>query len=353
MYSPVKITNWTEEFYRSMKDFYTNRNVLVIGADGFLATNCIVLLNELGANISIVTRRKNSRVGHLANRIVHGDVIQPGVAREAVLDQEIVFDFLGTSGATQSNADAFYNLESECKPHLSVFQACANYNPDAVILFCSTRLVYGKPQYLPVNEDHPLSPESFYAVHKITLEKYLDIFHKTTGLKYCSIRLSNPYGPNMPYEHSRYSIINVFMRQAVEGKTIQIFGDGKQTRDYIFVVDAINAFLACGANKKCYGETFNLGGETSISIKDAVERIVDTVDGAGITYVPWPEQQRIIETGDYKTDLTKLRSYVELPPQKDMLSGLSETTLYFRDMYENTLKDGPATAAGAIEGSAV
>jgi nucleoside-diphosphate-sugar epimerase len=330
-----------------IKEFYRSRKVLVIGADGFLGTNCIEALKALDAEISIVTRRPQPRVVDFSGSVFRGDVRDPKLVHAAVDGQDIVVDFLGVAGAVDSNRDPNSNLEDELRAHLSIFHACAVSRPSPVVLFCSSRLVFGAPKYLPVDENHPLAPGSIYAVHKITAEKYLELFAETQGLRSCVFRLSNPYGPNQAEEQRGYGIINQFLRNAARGKPIKLYGDGRQKRDYVHVEDVLGAFLPCAMDQKCHGQIFNFGGHTTISLRDAAELIAQLAGGIRVTFEPWPTDYRTVETGDYATDFRKIDSYLSLPAQRPLEEGFLEVLNSYRIGRRKSAFGASAAAAGS------
>lgn len=307
-----------------LRDFYTGRRVLVVGPDGFLGSNCVQALRGLGADLSLLSRREGARVGG-CGRIFLGHLEDETTVRAATEGQEIVFDFAGTSGAVQSNRDPYRHLKDECHPQLILFRSCALTDPRPVVMFCSSRLVYGKPQYLPVDEDHPLDPQSFYAVHKLTLERYLRVLAHTQGLPYCVLRLSNPFGPHFAAEPRGYGIINQFIRLAFRGEPITIYGDGSQQRDYVHVNDVLTAFFACAMLEGCHGQTFNFGGRAAIRLRDAAELIANAAGGTPIRFVSWPREEKSVETGDYRSDMSKLDRFVSLPPQRSFGEGVFMT----------------------------
>ena len=315
---------------RALRDFYGGRPVLVTGANGFLGTNAVYALGALGARVTVLIRHACARAANFTGRVVRGDLRDPAAVRAAIEDQSIVFDFAGVSGAVQSNQDPAGYLDRECGPHLQIIKACAEAERPPVVTFCSTRLVYGRPQTLPVGEEHPLHPESMYAVHKITIEHYLNVFAHTHNLPFCVLRLSNPYGPNQPASTRGYGIINQFLALAAAGKAIRIFGDGRQRRDYIYVDDVITAFLIVAMEPKCHGQFFNVGGRESISIVDAVRGISKLAGGTPIEFEPWPQEYRSVETGDYVSDLSKIDSFVDLPPQTPFEVGFRESLAHYR-----------------------
>jgi UDP-glucose 4-epimerase len=334
----------------SIKDFYRGRKVLVVGADGFLGTNCVEALKSLGAEISIVTRRPQPGVREFSGIVFRGDIRDSKLAQAAVAGQDIVMDFLGAAGAVDSNRDPNSSLEDELRAHLSVFHACAHSHPSPVVLFCSSRLVYGVPKYLPVDENHPLAPGSIYAVHKIAAEKYLEVFAETRGLNWCAFRLSNPYGPNQVPGPRGYGIINQFLRNAAQGQAIKLYGDGRQKRDYVHVEDVLGAFLPCAMNPKCHGQVFNFGGRAPLSLRDAAELIARLAGGVRVTLEPWPTDYKVVETGDYATSFGKIDSFISLPPQRAIEEGFLEVLNSYRnEKPELVYEPGAETASsGAL-----
>ncbi|MGB8472928.1 MAG: NAD-dependent epimerase/dehydratase family protein [Candidatus Acidiferrum sp.] len=313
-----------------LRDFYRGRKVLVAGADGFLGMNCVYALEKLQANISLVSRREVPRAVGFTGTTFHGDLRASSTTRAAVAGQSVVFDFAGTMGAVESNRNPEASLDQDCRAHLSLFQACATASTPPLVLFCSSRLVYGKPRYLPVDEKHPLNPQSIYAAHKITAENYLQVFGKTHHLPYCIFRLSNPYGPYHFGGKKGYGIINHFLRAAAKGESIRIFGDGSQLRDYIHVNDVVTAFLLAAMSSKSWGETFNLGGRNAVSLRSAAERISELAGGTEVIYEPWPSEQHTVETGDYFTDTRRVESILPLPSEVDWDAGLLHALEFYR-----------------------
>ena len=299
--------------------------MLVAGADGFLGVNCALALHAAGAEVTLLSRRQQPRAGKIAARHVQADLCDAAAIAKAVDGQDFVFDLAGSSGAIGSNSNPGASVEHECHPHLNLFTAAAEAGSRPVVAFCSSRLVYGRPDQLPVDETHPVRPASFYAVHKLTLEHYLRVLALNRGLRACVFRLSNPYGPFWPSEAKSYGLINQFIARALAGTPIEVFGEGRQRRDYLHVDDFTLAMLAATAEPACWGETFNVGGPDALSIGEAIAIIAEEVPGAMVQYRPWPAEYLAIETGDYQTNLSKLRRFVQLPAQLTFRDGLRRT----------------------------
>jgi len=313
---------------KALTEFYRGRPVLVVGPDGFLGYNCVLMLRDLGAEVSVLTRRTGSRAAAVANRTFVGDLQDVNKITPAVRCQSVVFDFAGASGAVESNENPLKSIDEDCRPQLNLFEACAEEN--CMLMFCSSRLVYGKPQYLPVDEKSPLYPQSMYAVHKVASELHLSVLGQTQKLRYTIIRLSNPYGPHQYAEQKSYGIINQFIRMACAGKSIRVYGDGQQKRDYIYVSDAVLAFLLCPMNEQCEAQIFNLGGRQAVPIIEAAELISKLAGGPPVQFESWPANYRTVETGDYRTDLAKLDRFIDLPDMLSFAEGVRRSIDFYK-----------------------
>lgn len=316
----------------SVRKHYFSKRVLVTGADGFLGYNCVRTLHELGADIGILTRRAPSRSAVFAREVHYGDLANRDVTKKAVKGRSIVFDFAGTGGAIASNTSPGDHQRTECPGQLNLFECCADAS--ARVMFCSTRLVYGRPEYLPVDENHPLCPQSFYAIHKVTVEMYLRVLSQERGLRYSVLRLSNPYGPFQ--NTGGPGVINNLIRSACAGQEIVVYGDGQQQRDYIYVDDVISAFLLAAMNDDCQGMALNLGGLEPTSLASAARLIAELAGSPGVRFVPWPDRDFRVETGDYRTDLSELLRRISMPEQTGLVDGLRRSVDHYRNEVAST-----------------
>jgi len=286
---------------------YQGRKVLVVGGDGFIGYNCCRLLATLGAEVTLISRHEQSRAARFGARVLRLDIGNRDVLASAVDGQEIVLDCVGATGAVDSNADPYRNFDIECRPHMNLFDACARASRPPVMVFLSSRLVYGRASELPVRETHRLAPASFYAVHKVTLENYLEVFGRTHDLPFVILRVANPYGPGPAELDKGYGVINQFIARALDDTPIRVYGDGSQLRDYVYIDDLVRAILAVAPRADCHGEIYNVGSGQGISIAQAIEAIVDACDSRStVEHVPWPEMALKVETGDFIADIAKL-----------------------------------------------
>ena len=328
----------------SLARLYAGRRVLVVGATGFLGANCAYALQTLGAEATVVARKPASALPGFTGAIMPGDLIDRAVAEKVVKDHDIVFDFLGYPKLTPSACEPVGDLEEEMRPHINLFTACAASSRNPVLVHCSSRLVYGAPQYLPIDEKHPTIPRSIYAVHKLTMEHYLHTLAQTAGLRQIIVRLSSPFGPNGGCEPGRLGVLNQFMVQAAKGEPITIFGTGEQMRDYIFIDDAVRAFLLLGGSKQCVGQTFNVGGERGVRLRDAVYSIARIAGDAPVRHEPWPDEARAVETGSFCSSLEKLRRFVPYNAAFSFDRGVETTIKWIRSILAE--RSTPAATTG-------
>jgi len=191
-------------------------------------------------------------------------------------------------------------------------------------------MVIGKSNNRIVDESVPTNPLSLYAIHKLTSEKYLLMYHSDFGIPVIIFRITNPYGIRQQIKHNKYSLVGWFIRMAMENKTITIFGDGKQLRDYIYVEDIIEAFLLSAANPKSNGEIINLGSGYSSEFGEMVNNIIRIVGSGQITYMDWPANYERIETGNFQVDISKLRSLTGWAPSIKLEEGIRQTYEYYK-----------------------
>jgi nucleoside-diphosphate-sugar epimerase len=203
-------------------------------------------------------------------------------------------------------------------------------NPSVTVVFPSSRLVYGKPRFLPVDENHPLAPESIYAAHKLSAESYHLIYGRLYGLKSTVLRISNPYGPMQAGDARIYGIANTFMCNAARGGTITLFGDGNQQRDYLYIDDLVDAFLKVAMSETSRGRIYNVGDSRGVSLRELAELSVGAAGRGEIVHVPWPADYQAIESGDYVTNFGLIREQLGWNPTTSLPDGIGETVSYYR-----------------------
>mgnify|MGYP003345352665 FL=1 len=266
------------------------------------------------------------------------DIRQQSTMNYLVQGQDVIFNLAGQVSHIDSMENPYADLEINCRGQLSLLEACRRDNPGAKVVYAGTRQVYGKPDFLPVSETHLVRPTDVNGINKAAGEYYHLVYNNVFGVRACSLRLTNVYGPRQLINHSRQGFIGWFIRLAIEDGSIDIYGDGSQLRDFVYVDDAAEAFLIAGAAGACDGDVFNVGGDTPISHRDLTSVLVRVAGSGRVRYVEWPADKKAIDIGDFFTDSSKFTAATGWRPQVSLEEGLRRTVDYYRrhhDRYVN------------------
>ena len=320
-------------------DYYRGRRVMITGGMGFIGSNLARALVTAGADILIVDALNPEYGGNRFNlhgieeyiRVNVSDVRDETSMNALVQDREVIFNLAGQVSHIDSMRDPYTDLEINCRAQLSMLEACRRHNPTVRVVYAGTRQVYGRPDRLPVDEHHLVRPADINGVNKAAGEYYHLLYNNVFDVRASSLRLTNVYGPRQLMKHSRQGFIGWFIRLAIEGREIQIFGDGSQLRDFVYVDDAADAFLRAGATDACDGEVFNVGGDEPVSHRDLVTLLLETAGTGSATYVDWPPEKKRIDIGSFYSDSTKFRETVGWQPQVGLREGLRRTIAFYRE----------------------
>jgi UDP-glucose 4-epimerase len=323
-------------------EFYRGRRVMITGGLGFIGSNLARRLVELDADVLLVDSLIDDYGGNLFNlagieprvRVNVADVRQPSTMNYLVRDREVIFNLAGQVSHIDSLRDPYNDLEINCRSQLTVLEACRRYNPSTKVVFAGTRQVYGKPQRLPVDEGHLVRPTDVNGINKIAGEFYHLVYNNVFGVRACSLRLTNVYGPRQLLRHSRQGFIGWFIRLAIEGREIQIFGDGLQLRDFVYVDDAADAFLRAGASDVSNGEFFNVGGAQPISHLELVRLLLDIAGAGSYRLVDWPPDKKAIDIGSFFADSSRIKGTLGWEPRVSLREGLTRTIEYYRAHFD-------------------
>lgn len=323
---------------------FLGRKVLITGGLGFIGSNLARRLVGLGAEVTLVDSLIPEYGGNLFNiagienqvRVNISDVRDPHSMRYLVQGQDYLFNLAGQTSHLDSMQDPFTDLEINCRAQLSILEACRNYNPDVRIVFASTRQMYGKPAYLPVDEKHPLHPVDINGIHKMAGEWYHMLYSRIYGLRACSLRLTNTYGPCMRVKDARQTFLGVWIRLLVEGKPFEVW-EGQQLRDFTYVDDMVEAFLVAATSPEANRMVFNLGGDSVLSLKALADVLIDVNGGGAYHLREFPQDRKQIDIGDYYADYTLIRSALGWQPQVPLQDGLAQTLGYFRKYLDHYL----------------
>ena len=315
---------------------YKNKKVLITGGLGFIGSTLAIELVKYGAKVTIIDSLVPQYGGNLFNidpvknkvKINISDVRDRHSMNYLVQGQDMMFNLAGTLSHIDSMQDPFTDLEINCVSQLSILEACRNNNPEIKILYAGTRNQYGKAQYLPVDEKHPLEPTDINGINCNTGEGYHILYNNVYGIKACSLRLTNTFGPRHQMKHPRQGVLNWFIRQLIDGEEIKLYGTGNQIRDINYIDDVVNAFLMTGVSDKVWGEVFNLGG-APVSLKDFVKEAIKVSKKGKYVIVKFPEERKKIEIGDYVADYSKIKRILTWQPKTGLAEGIKRTIKYY------------------------
>lgn len=317
---------------------FHNKNVLITGGLGFIGSNLAIRLVEMGSNITLVDSLIPEYGGSLWNiepikgkvRVNISDVRDEHAMKYLIQGHDYIFNLAGQTSHVDSMQNPYPDLDINARAQLSILEACRKYNTDIKLVFASTRQLYGAPQYLPVDEKHPLAPVDVNGINKMAGERYHLLYNNVYGIRAAVLRLTNTYGPRMRVKDARQTFLGIWIRNIIEGKPVLVFGDGRQIRDFNYVDDVVDALLACAYSEEANGEIFNLGADDPINLKDTAELLVQVAGMGRYEIVPFPADRKVIDIGDYYADYRKIRAKLGWKPAVPLKEGLIQTLAYYR-----------------------
>lgn len=322
-----------------LADAFHGKRVLITGGLGFIGSSLAHELVAHGARVVVVDSLIPEYGGNRANIAGIEDALTVNVSdvrdehsfRELVRGQDVLFNLAGQTSHLDSMENPFTDLEINCRSQLSILEACRRINPEVKVVFASTRQIYGRPEYLPVDERHPLAPVDVNGINKTAGEWYHLLYGQVYGLRVSVLRLTNTYGPRMRVVDARQTFLGYWFRQILSGETIRVFGDGKQLRDFTYADDAVRSFLLAAARPEAEGQVFNLGGGEAICLLDLARLLVQANGSGSVELVPFPPDRKAIDIGDYYADYSRIRSTLGWEPRIRLAEGLARSLAYYRE----------------------
>lgn len=314
------------------------KKVLITGGLGMIGSTIAHKLLDLGHEVTLLDSMISPfganffNIENIKNKIVVNvsDIRDKESLKHLVMDKDIIFNLAGQVSHNDSLVNPYLDTDINYIGHLNVLEAVKNHNPQAKVIHSGSRLQFGKILSNPVNESHPLNPLTPYAVNKTAAENLYLYYNRVFGIPVVLFRIANPYGPRCQMLHSKYAIINWFIRKAMDNEEILIFGDGSQIRDYIFVDDLADSMIATALNQDIQCEIFNIGSGQGTTFKEMTDCILQEVGCGKVKHIPWPKDFVNVETGDYITDISKIKKQTSWLPKITLADGIKKTVEYYR-----------------------
>jgi len=322
---------------RDLSDAFDRSRVMITGGLGFIGSALAIRLVELGSEVLLVDSLIPEYGGNRFNIAPVSDRVRVEIAdiRDAAKLQlllpgcDYLFNLAGQTSHLDSMSDPVTDLEINCRAQLTLLEACRAVNPHCTIVFASTRQIYGKPQYLPVDERHGLHPVDVNGVNKMAGEAYHILYHDVYGMKATALRLTNTYGPRMRIKDARQTFVGIWLRRVLEGQSFEVWG-GEQKRDFTYIDDAVEAFLLAAIVPETKGRVFNLGGEQAVSLTELAGLVVAANGGGDFVQRSFPAERKRIDIGDYYADDSLFRRTTGWQPAIPLAEGLARSLAYFR-----------------------
>ncbi|HEX7320806.1 MAG TPA: NAD-dependent epimerase/dehydratase family protein [bacterium] len=321
---------------------FSGKDVLVTGGLGFIGSNLSIRLVELGARVTIIDNMLPEHGGNLFNiepikdkvNINFGDILSESVMNYLVQGKDLVFHLAGQVSHVLSLSNPYPDIDINIKGTAILMEALKKHNQHATVVYTGTRGVYGSSVRLPVDENAPTYPKGIHEIANLTAEKIVKVYNDIHGIKSVLLRLTNIYGPRAQMKHSHYGVVNWFIRQAIDGEALKVFGDGKIVRDFLYVDDCVDAILACAASEKGFGEVLNVGIDKPTSFLELIKTIVEIAGKGSWEFAPYSPERKAQEPGDFYSDIEKIRKIAGWKPSTSLRDGITRTLAYYRQYKE-------------------
>lgn len=321
-----------------LPEAWSDKQILITGGAGFIGSTLATRLAHYGSKVTVIDSLVPEFGGNLFNlddcaekiRINFSDIREPFSLKPLLKGVDILFNLAGQTSHMDSMTDPHTDLNINCAAQLNLLEACRSVNPNIRIIFASTRQIYGRPDYLPVDEQHLIAPVDINGIHKYAAEQYYQLYHHLYGIKSCIFRLTNTIGPRMRIKDARQTFVGVWLRQLIEDVPIEVWG-GNQLRDFNDVEDVVDAFLIAALDDKCYGEIFNLGSREKISLLDLAKLMIKIHGGGELVIREYPQDRKKIDIGDYYSSHEKFSTLTGWSPQTLLEQTMERTIGFYRE----------------------
>lgn len=328
---------------RSYEKDFKSKKVLITGGLGFIGSNLAIRLVEAGAKVTILDAMIQGHGGNVFNidpvkddvLLNFSDIRDENSMNYIVRDKEYIFHLAGQNDHVLSLTNPFPDIDINIKGSAVLLEACKKFNRDVHVIYTGTRGEYGSAVTLPVKEDAPLNPKGIYELSSLTAQKLFKLYHDNHGIKSVTLRLTNIFGERAQMQHSRFGVVNWFIRLAVDNQTIKVFGDGSILRDFLYVQDTVEAILKSALCDDAYGEVFNIGVDKPVSFLDLAKTIIRIAGSGKWEFAPFTPERAAQEPGNFYSDITKTKTIIGWEPDTALKDGLARTINYYRAFKEH------------------
>jgi len=321
-----------------IKKSFKGKEVLVTGGLGFVGSNLAAKLVDCGAHVLLMDAMIPGLGGNLFNvepvrdQVVvnFSDIRDEHSMNYVVRGKDFIFHLAGQNDHVLSLTDPYSDIDINIKGSVVLLEACRKFNPEARLVYTGTRGEYGSVAKLPASEDAPINPKGLYELSSLTSQKIFKIYHDNHGIQSVTLRLTNIYGERAQMLHSRFGVANWFIRQAIDGETIRVFGDGQILRDFLYVQDCVDAILMAASSEQAYGEVLNVGDDKASSFLELAKVAIEEAGSGEWEFAPFTQERAAQEPGDFYSDISKIRRVVGWEPTTSLRAGVKQTVDFYR-----------------------
>lgn len=310
---------------------------MITGGLGFIGSNLAGRLVDFGAKVTLVDSLIPEFGGNLFNISSVKEQLQVNISdvrdihslTYLIKDKDFIFNLAGQTSHMDSMADPYTDMDINCRSQLSILETCRKVNPSVKVLFASTRQIYGKPQYLPVDEEHLLDPVDVNGINKVAAEHYHALYSKVYSLDTVSLRLTNTYGPRMRVKDARQTFLGIWIKKIIENQPFEVWG-GEQIRDYNYIDDVTEAMLLAISKENRQHTVYNLGHHETLNLQESAEQMIEVAEMGSFEVIKYPEERRKIDIGDYYSDYERFKLEMNWTPKTSFKEGMGRTFEYYK-----------------------
>jgi UDP-glucose 4-epimerase len=301
---------------------------LIIGGHGFIGSHLTNLLVAKNQSVRVYNHSLNPYLKPLDEvEYIYGDFGDQDLLKIALKNVDIVYQLVSYTIPSTSNDNPIGDVNLNVINTLKFLENCVNASVQKIIFPSSGGTVYGLPQQLPILETHPTEPICSYGITKLTIEKYLYLYNYLYGLDFSILRIANPYGPGQN-PTGKLGAVTVFLNRILQHLPIQIWGNGEAVRDYLYILDVVQALYDV-QNPNLTERLFNIGSGQGISLNELLEKIRQVIqDDFKVEYI----QGRKVDIPTNVLDITKAKTVLQWRPSVQLETGIKETWQWLKSL---------------------